>query len=1709
MNLSDTNVLDRLSKIFSPGEFPEALEQILRVPLAWQYLRRPTILAAPEVVAQHNLQPAKLAMHSIGLLENSNEAMLTSINEKSDQIWQQALSGHAPPPDLESAAYLALGIINRSLKPSGKTQILHLLQTAPEIWRTPFIIAWSDLEHSHNYIHELLNTDSQILHSLAFDCLTVNLSMKAAAQLLLESIPADSGQILLQLISFNEKKLARHLVDQSKDPESVPHLDQDSSLEQILSKAMHHLVKGNLSEAKSSLDHSMNMVSKTSAFVADHLAETAFLEKDLHVEVEARKQALQSDPSPARRASLALALAKVDKLDEASAVLPADIEHVEEQIAAAYILIQDKQISKARDLLLSLLEIIPDVLQLDFKWLNLVTNLCVETNQLRPAIKFAEKIIESSPTDSNSRIQVARIYLMAGDPVTAIDNGRLALALDPGSIEAKRVLAKCLREIKKPAEALPIYQAIASETGRIDAGFVWCALQAEEFEVAVQIASEFLADEPDSQEISACLLQAQAHLSDVKPILATLEQQTNQDPENIHAWITLAAILFQQKRTLDSGLTLSRGIQALPSSARLHDARSTWLETETRFSEALEESRQAHELDPQDVSYLLHYAKLLEHLVQPQSNDILIRIAELQPCNWEIQIKLAEQDETDGDIVSAFSKIDTIPENLPMEANFRAGRIGTKAAMEGLTTIDLPLRRLRMVVNDPESPIETHFWLGRAYSMLNEDSVTISTFQSYLADHKNPTGEYTELRTQAYLGIAQAALRMDDLVLALTTLENAHKEYPAIVNLQIALTQAYLASGLNDQALEIAGKTVTGTTGNSELLQLFITAALQSDSLDKAKEAVLLLEEQFPEQTASWMTQAQYHSHANNLPKMRRALARSIWLDRKNPDLLDQAASLLLSVGMRSDAQHILKFASHCHPENQVLLRHYAETSDEIEDFEDAQKAWCQYTNLCPESIEGYLRAATALLALKRKPAARKILERANQKDDHNLAILLPLADMYADEQEFDQAKKLYSKAAELAPDDAETLFHIAQGWLKSGNIDTAEDLLKQAILLDPANPVYQLELAETLINQGRVTPAYDMLTVTCSQTGLSSKAYSMAAYCAAHENDYEFSATSFARAHASVRNNANEAIWLARAARELGHWAIALNALSNAPDDHELNLIKMQILLDTLDADYVIRILSDAPAYAISDRTLAAFSDEWMTKTLSKIQEHSTSKARDIKLRLACIKATSANELKSIRPKIISPTLSSSVISSLAIADLRFGDCETALANLTALKDNYHQSAWLILVHGIAHLKNNDIETARSALKSVVDNPQLKPLALYHLADSYIVENVLDSATRYLSEGVSIWQKEPRWQHKLGKLYQDQSNLSAALPHFQMAVELEKENVDFLISLARTLTSDGQFNEAATRYERLLQLEPEDSIVWVEAGNLVLEMGDPTRAQQWFEQARSLGHNHVACLHGSARAALALGDNLKALQRAQEALELSTDDSDILFTLGDIHHKLNNFDLALEMYDRALEAGDKSLECTTARIRVLISMKRSDEVLDELKAIIRSEPENDSLWMLLAESQEKAGKYSAALEAASRAVKLAPRNSEYRLVIARMCRKLGQLDRAIEELFHAQELAPEDASVQVELAHVFEDRKDIPQALETYQKVLDMDPENILAPYRAGLILKNLKAYSEAGSMFKLAVNHNPKDADAMHQLAAVRALELVHGETLKTVVP
>jgi tetratricopeptide (TPR) repeat protein len=228
-----------------------------------------------------------------------------------------------------------------------------------------------------------------------------------------------------------------------------------------------------------------------------------------------------------------------------------------------------------------------------------------------------------------------------------------------------------------------------------------------------------------------------------------------------------------------------------------------------------------------------------------------------------------------------------------------------------------------------------------------------------------------------------------------------------------------------------------------------------------------------------------------------------------------------------------------------------------------------------------------------------------------------------------------------------------------------------------------------------------------------------------------------------------------------------------------------------------------------------------------------------------------------------------------------------------------------------------------------------------------------------------------------------------------------------------------------------------------------------------------------------------------------------------VQIVMADVLASQGKVDKALLAYDRALEHVADRLPVQLARNSLLVRAGRAAEAVESLRSLTLTSGEDDGIWASLADAARAAGDLEQAMNAAEQASRLSPRNAGHRLTLARISREAGNLDRALSELAQIDAGTSLDPDVAVEIGHLHEERREMKRALDAYERAIRLDSSNAEAHYRAGLVLKSLKAYEQAGAMLKRAVELNPRSPDVLHQLAAVRALELVHGGIRQTAVP
>jgi tetratricopeptide (TPR) repeat protein len=94
---------------------------------------------------------------------------------------------------------------------------------------------------------------------------------------------------------------------------------------------------------------------------------------------------------------------------------------------------------------------------------------------------------------------------------------------------------------------------------------------------------------------------------------------------------------------------------------------------------------------------------------------------------------------------------------------------------------------------------------------------------------------------------------------------------------------------------------------------------------------------------------------------------------------------------------------------------------------------------------------------------AKKLIERAAQRDPQNIFTMVAVAKWGLEHGELDMADQACQAALKLDPDSVEALIYSGLTARRRNNLPAAEDALKKAHVLSPINPVVVAQLAQVL----------------------------------------------------------------------------------------------------------------------------------------------------------------------------------------------------------------------------------------------------------------------------------------------------------------------------------------------------------------------------------------------------------------------------------------------------------------------------------------------------------------------------------------------------------------------------------------------------------------------------------------------------------------------
>jgi tetratricopeptide (TPR) repeat protein len=1681
----DADIITHLQQRLGLESAQLSIERILRVPQAWDALREPEFLRkALDASGGQTLFPQLLASLALDFPTDSETSSLDEIGSDGQTI-----------SELQSTSKQAIELC-RMEQQSGPAALVEFLEGASSEWQSAFICAWSEFE-DHSAILECVASGHQAeLGKVVASALLANMSAQQAAEELLATDPDLAFQFLPWI--RQEPVLHKTMKEELGELADLFQYNESSSANHVSIDALIMSALGRVEDAHSAIRKAWDLSTNQSAIVADRMAEIARADQDLVLEAEARQQALEAYPSSQRRGAAALSLLQIERYEDALNLVR-EGESFEESVAAGliYLDIQDMHNagSKLNRAAQQCTETVPTDGELHLRLAEGLESIYYHVQ----AIRVYQHLIAYYPAQPKYRSKVASLLNMIGDHQNAIQHAQIAVALNPADNVSRELLAKSFELLDEPQAALKHWELLAEEDPHKNIEYGQCALAVGSPEIAEIAANRLLAEDPDHVGGMVLIGQALAQSGKYPEAKSILKGVIDRSPENAEAWVALAESMQATDEIEQAGQTLQDALRANPEHPQLHMARADWLKSMQRFSEALDHTRSALSMNPDNTAWKIQHSDLLAVLGQhDEACEILEKIVASEPANWNAKEKLAHVYESVGEVEKSVALIKSAPEELNAESGYYVGKI---LAETGFTIDDYreSSQRLKQAKEAGISEPSLDYWMGVAQQKQGNHQPAAKHFLRYLEAVKDASKDHY---LDAVVGFASSALELGETTLALTQLEKAKHSFPASISLLSVLSEAQFKAGDPNTSFNIAREAIELYPDSEQALEIFKTAAERAGKLDDAIHAQRQITSKSPNDPRSWLAMARIEDRRSERSASRASLAKAIALGRGDARILADAADCALRLDASSLEIKLRKRAALLDGENDEYFEDLAMAASRVGDLETSVDAWLECAKRNPKDPATLVSAAKSLWKLNRRTAAIGLLQQSSTVAPDDAAAHFELGKALVAMNEFDRGLNEIANAVSLDTENSTLRSNSASILAKFKNADEGLSVLNSPPSVGKFPDIAEAR-AECLWLGGHPTESAEALDTIPVAVPLTPKGIALRTLIKLMTGDQHGAENEYEQIRPDQVRSAIEWEWVFLAGLASGdiesvvRWIEYIEKIT--PADLEALLVALQAAIQIENHGWISASLAQSTTWIDIQGAANASVDSLVNRIEQSALPETTIEAVHQLVDLHMGRLRAENSELPARIAIFNEAF---LEQCQCIALIRANRPLKAIQLFDGAPDELYNRSYSALLRGIAHSNADQFTAAEKQFEQASKFSTIKPIARFFEAQMWESAGVREQAITALNDAISLQPNEANWHMQLASLYLEDDQQSAALPHLQQAAELAPEDTQILVALARAYRSNGQLSDAEEMYHRGLQANPASPKIWKEAGQVALASGDNDRAKAWFDRACSLLPGDASCIIGSARTAQRLGNTKEALEQARKAFAISPDDPQILSGLGDILAENGSLDKAIQVYDRAMRISEQSSEIRLARSNLLLKAGRKHESIADLEQLVDQDPDHHEAWVTLADAYTAIGEFEQGLQAAQQAVNISPSNIDYRFLMAKLCRESGQLDQALEILSKLESEAPGRADIACEKGIVYEERRELDLAIDAYNRALAINSHDADTVIRAGLLLKQMKAYEESAALLERGTELIPNDANLHQQLAAVRALQFVHGQ-------
>ena len=437
-------------------------------------------------------------------------------------------------------------------------------------------------------------------------------------------------------------------------------------------------------------------------------------------------------------------------------------------------------------------------------------------------------------------------------------------------------------------------------------------------------------------------------------------------------------------------------------------------------------------------------------------------------------------------------------------------------------------------------------------------------------------------------------------------------------------------------------------------------------------------------------------------------------------------------------------------------------------------------------------------------------------------------------------------------------------------------------------------------------------------------------------------------------------------------------------------------------------------------------------------------------------------------------------VIAAIYIRQNRVDDAFIYLDSVIQKTDISDKQLFSSLIGVLAREKN--VQTVMAVSRKIADKYPGRPYALYLHAMLSAQGNQTEEALSYIDRALELEEIEGAYNAR-AKLLLQLGRREEAVSSLEQAVNRLPNDKSLRMTYARLLVDMKQYEKARVQFERLYVESLEDDELLYTLGLLSLESDRLDDAEKYLLKLLETGEREGEALYYLGRinegrqqyddaiswykrvhdgqyqfdARLRIANMLGKSGRIEEAndylksmLKGSQSHASLVriyMAQGDLLRSVERYHEAIEVYDTALEVVPGNNDLLYARALTAESVDRLDILEADLRAILKTEPDNahalNALGFTLADRTER---YEEAYQLIKRALEIMPEDAAIIDSFGWVNYRLGNYDEAIRLLRRALSRY-EDVEIAAHLGEVLWVSGKKEEARSVWQKALKKSP--------------------------------------------------------------